>query len=64
MLSLLKTRQTKMDLKTQEINCKSRQRMRGDSPVAGAGAPCSGAPRLPFLTAFTIKILRFEIYLG
>ena len=34
--------------------------MRGECPVAGAGAPGSGAPRTLFLTAFTINFLRFE----
>ena len=34
--------------------------MRGECPVAGAGAPGSGAPRTLFLTAFTIDFLRFE----
>ena len=34
--------------------------MRGECPVAGAGAPGSGAPRIPFLTAFTIDFSRFE----
>ena len=34
--------------------------MRGECPVAGAGAPGSGAPRIPFSTAFTIDFLRFE----
>ena len=33
--------------------------MRGECPVAGAGAPGSGAPRIPFSTAFTIDFLRF-----
>ena len=33
--------------------------MRGECPVAGAGAPGSGAPRILFLTAFTIDFLRF-----
>ena len=37
-----------------------RKRMRGECSVAGAGAPGSGAPRIPFLTAFTIDFLRFE----
>ena len=36
--------------------------MRGGCPVAGAGAPGSGAPRTLFLTAFTIDFLRFDIY--
>ena len=34
--------------------------MRGECPVAGEGAPGSGAPRILFLTAFTIDISRFE----
>ena len=32
--------------------------MRGECPVAGAGAPGSGAPRTLFLTAFAIDFLR------
>ena len=35
--------------------------MRGECPVAGAGAPGSGAPRIPFSTAFTIDFLRLRV---
>ena len=38
------------------------KRMRGECPVAGAGASGSGAPRILFLTVFTIDMLRFEVY--
>ena len=38
------------------------KRMRGECPVAGAGDPGSGAPRILFLTAFTIDFLRFEVH--
>ena len=38
------------------------KRMCGECPVAGAGAPGSGAPRILFLTAFTIDISRFEVH--
>ena len=38
--------------------------MRGECPVAGAGAPGSGAPRILFLTVFTIDIWRFEVHLS
>ena len=41
-----------------------RKRMRGECPVAGAGAPGSGAPRTLFLTAFTMGFLRFEFHLS
>ena len=34
--------------------------MRGECPVAGAGAPGSGAPRTPFSTAFTNNFSRFQ----
>ena len=36
--------------------------MRGECPVAGAGALGSGAPRTLFLTAFTIDFSRFEVH--
>ena len=39
-----------------------RKRVRGECPVAGAGAPGSGAPRIPFLTDFTIDFSRFEVH--
>ena len=38
--------------------------MRGECPVAGAGAPGSGAPRILFLTALTFDFLRFEVHLS
>jgi len=34
----------------------------GECPVAGAGAPGSGAPRILFPTAFAIDFLRFEVH--
>ena len=40
-----------------------RKGMRGECPVAGAGAPGFGAPRTLFLTAI-IDILRFEVHLS
>ena len=38
------------------------KRMRGESPVARAGAPGSGAPRIFFPTAFPFDFLRFEVH--
>ena len=53
-----------MDLKREKSMVKAvRKRMRGECPVAGAGAPGSGAPRTLFLTAFPIDFLRFEVIL-
>ena len=62
MLSLLRTpaEQLKWLSKREKSMVKAvRKRMRGECPVAGAGAPGSGAPRIPFSTAFTIDFLRF-----
>ena len=63
MLSLLRTHtgQQKWTSKREiSIGKAVRKRMRGECPVAGAGAPGSGAPRTLFLTAFTIGFSRFE----
>ena len=67
MLSLLRTptEQLKWSSKREKSMVKTvRKRMRGECPVAGAGAPGSRAPRTLFLTAFTIGFLRFEVYLS
>ena len=52
-----------MDLKTQDIAGKAvKKRMRG-APEPGASASATGhSPRILFLTAFTINILRFEVH--
>ena len=65
MLSLLRTHteQLKWTSKRKKLMGKAvGKRMRGECPVAGAGAPGSGAPRILFLTAFTIGFLRFEVH--
>ena len=65
MLSLLRTptEQLKWTSKREKPMVKAvRKRMRGECPVAGAGAPGSGAPRTLFLTAFTIGFSRFEVH--
>ena len=52
-----------MELKTLEIDRKIRQKEDAwECPVAGAGAPGSEAPRILFLTAFTIDFFRFEVH--
>ena len=63
MLSLLRTHtgQLKWTSKRKKSMVKAVEKgMRGECPVAGAGAPGSGAPRTLFSTAFTIDFLRFE----
>ena len=67
MLSLLRTQteQLKETSKRKKPMVKAvRKRVRGECPVAGAGAPGPGAPRILFLTAFTIDFLRFEVPFG
>ena len=65
MLSLLRTHteQLKWTSKREKSLGKAvRKRMRGECPVAGAGAPGSGALRIPFLTVFTIDFSHFEVH--
>ena len=67
MLSVLRTpaEQLKWTSKRKKLIVKAViKRMRGECPVAGAGAPGSGDPRTLFLTAFTIGFLRFEVHLS
>ena len=65
MLSVLRTpaEQLKWTSKRKKLIVKAViKRMRGECPVAGAGAPGSGAPRIPFLTVFPIDLSRFEVH--
>ena len=65
MLSLLRTHteQLKWTSKRKKSMGKAvGKRVRGECPVAGAGAPGSGAPRTLFPTAFTIDFWRFEVH--
>ena len=67
MLSLLRTHteQLKWTANREKSMVKAvGKRMRGECPVAGAGARGSGAPRTLFLTAFPINISRFEVHLS
>ena len=65
MLSLLRTHTEQLNWPTERKKSMGKavgKRMRGECPVAGAGAPGSGAPRILFLTAFPTDILRFEVH--
>ena len=65
MMSLLRTHteQLKWTAKRKKLMGKIvGKRMRRECPVAGAGAPGSGAPRILFLTAFTIDFLRCGVH--
>ena len=65
MLSLLRTHTEQLKWPSEHKKSMGKavgKRMRGECPVAGAGAPGSGAPRILFLTAFPIDFLRFEVH--
>ena len=64
MLSVLRTHTEQLKWTSKRKKSRGKavgKRMRGECPVAEAGAPGSGAPRILFLTALTIDILRFEV---